>query len=67
MTNRQLSWCCTIAVTGFVALLTWRSCSDEARKMKKKILSPPHTHTVTFTCSRTCTDMSTVPEVFPWR
>lgn len=26
-----------------------------------------HTHTVTFTCSRTCTDYHQIPEVFPWQ
>lgn len=66
MTNRQLSCCGAIAVLGFAALLAWRSCSTEARQLEK-ISLPPHTHTVTFTCSRTCTDMNLVPEVFPWK
>ena len=34
-------------------------------KMKKTLET--HTHTVTFTCTRTCSDLTKIPEVFPWQ
>jgi hypothetical protein len=55
-----------VAVILFAALVAWRLWSDEAQRLSRK-KAPVHTHTITFTCNRTCTDVTQIPEVFPWR
>jgi len=55
-----------VAAFLFTVLLCWRLWSSEAKSINKK-RTPVHTHTVTFTCNRTCTDTTQIPEVFPWR
>jgi predicted negative regulator of RcsB-dependent stress response len=55
----------TIAILAFLGLLCWRLWSDEAKK-KTEISAPVHAHTVTFTCTRTCEDLTTMPPIGPW-
>jgi hypothetical protein len=55
-----------IAAFLFAVLLSWRLWSGEAKSISKK-KATVHTHTITFTCNRACTDTTQIPEVFPWR
>jgi hypothetical protein len=45
------------------AVLAWNHFHPATRK---QTTVPVHTHTVTFTCARTCVDLTKIPEVFPW-
>ena len=66
LTNRSLASRAALAAAGLLGLLAWRLFSPEAERSKRRPAAV-HTHTVTFTCSRTCTNYAQVPEVFPWR
>ena len=55
----------TIAILALLGLLAWRLWSPEAHKARK-VKALVHTHTVTFTCDRTCTDLTKVPDLIPW-
>lgn len=55
----------TIALLAFLGLLAWRLWSPEARKAKG-ISGPDHVHTITFTCTRTCEDLTAMPPIGPW-
>jgi hypothetical protein len=54
----------TIVILSFLGMLAWRLWSPEAKKSPKTF--PIHTHTVTFTCTRTCEDLTILPPIGPW-
>jgi hypothetical protein len=55
-----------VAAILFALLVCWRLWSSESKAIVKK-RAPAHTHTITFTCDRTCTDTTQLPETFPWQ
>ena len=55
----------TITILALLGLLIWRIWSPEAHKARK-VKALVHTHTMTFTCDSTCTDLTKVPELIPW-
>jgi len=64
LTTAQARTSGIVAIVLFVALVCWRLWSSEAKTIVKK-KTPVHVHTVTFTCDRTCTDTTQLPETFP--
>ena len=72
----------TIALLALLAWRTWSEEAAQLKRTRQFRLQTPgsqtpgsqtpgsqtpvHTHTVTFTCSRTCTDLTQIPKVFPW-
>ena len=55
-----------VAAILLAALVAWRVWSSEARQLVVR-KAPTHVHTITFTCNRTCTDTTQIPEIFPWK
>jgi hypothetical protein len=66
MTKAQARTSGIVAAILFAALVAWRLWSGEAKTIVEK-KAPKHVHTITFTCDRTCTDTTQIPEVFPWK
>jgi len=66
LTNSQTKTAGIVSLILLVLLIGWRLWSSEAQSIARKT-APVHTHTITFTCDRTCTDKAQLPETFPWR